>query len=60
MKSKEQQLIDMMFQIAYAITENKELKDKTYSEKALWIGEQLSKCGFKGGPLGSSWFYLEK
>lgn len=63
MKSREQELIDICFQLVLVATEKQHRKffNKLDNEgKAKWVAEQLEKCGFKTYPCGASWGILEK
>jgi hypothetical protein len=59
---KEQELIDLCFQIALTISDKRyrETFDKmSMEERAEWVRKQLSECGFKTHPCGSSWGVLD-
>ena len=55
MVNREQQLVDMMFEIALSTNY---IKDMTVEEIVEWVTRQLKGCGFKGQPVGCSWYYL--
>ncbi len=55
--AKEQELIDIMFQIAF--TAAKKMHKKSTPEIAAWVAEQLKECGFPTTPCGASWGVLE-
>lgn len=56
----ENTLVDIMFQVAMLIHSDKRFDNMTREELADWIGRQLSECGFKGGPVGMSWYSLRE
>jgi len=56
-QSKEQQLIDIMYQIA--MTSAQHLHGKSNEEIAKWVSEQLKHCGFDTEPRGASWGVLK-
>ena len=60
MKSNEQKLIDIMFQIALTIHNDIWFLNKNNEEVCEWIRNQLKKCGFETMPLGSSWGVLKE
>lgn len=55
-KSSEQQLIDIMFEIA--ITSAQLMHGRTNQEIAEWVSLNLKECGFPTLPIGSSWGVL--
>jgi hypothetical protein len=57
MRSKEQELIDIIFQIALMCAER--MHDKSREEIAEWVAHQLRECGFDTQPLGASWGVLK-
>lgn len=57
MRSKEQQLIDMMFEVALMSAER--MHGKTKEEIAAWVALQLRLCGFDTTPCGASWGVLK-
>jgi len=59
MKSNEQKLIDIMFEIGLMIHNNEWFNEKSNEEVAEWIREQLKMCGFDTKPIGSSWGVLK-
>lgn len=59
MKSNEQKLIDIMFEIGLMIHNNEWFNEKSNEEIAEWIREQLKMCGFDTKPIGSSWGVLK-
>lgn len=69
MKSREQKLIDIMFQIGLMIHSpcNREGTDDaknwfataTEEDVANWIAENLRACGFDTEPIGMSWGVLK-
>ena len=55
MRSKEQELVDICFDIGLTIVECYDyFKDKTKEQVAEWIGGQLAGCGFHTVPVGMS------
>lgn len=59
MKSNEQKLIDIIFEIGLMIHNNEWFNEKSNEEVAEWIREQLKICGFDTEPIGSSWGVLK-
>jgi hypothetical protein len=57
-RSREQQLIDILFQIAILTKENKVLQKMDREEYGKWARKQLRGCGFDTFPCGSSWAVL--
>lgn len=57
MRSKEQRLIDIVFQIAFCAARS--MHGKSNEEIAAWVTQQLSICGFNTAPCGASWGVLE-
>jgi len=57
MRSKEQQLIDIMFQVALMCAER--MHGKSNEEIAEWVAHQLRECGFDTEPCGASWGVLK-
>jgi hypothetical protein len=55
--SKEQQLIDIMYQIA--MTSAQYLHGKSNEEIAEWVSIQLGNCGFDTEPCCASWGVLK-
>ena len=53
---REQQLVDIMFQIAYNIAHYG--KDWSDAERNAYISDQLNKCGFTGKPVGMYLHFL--
>jgi len=58
--SKEQQLIDIMFQVALTMHNNPWFVGKSQEEVAEWVQKQLKDCGFETEPCGASWGVLKK
>ena len=59
--SKEQKLIDLVFEIALTISDKKfPLRNSPNEEKGQWIAEQLRKGGFDTNPVGASWGVLKR
>jgi len=59
MENKQQQLVDIIFQVGLTIKESKMLQEKTVEELAEWIVEQLKLSGFETKPAGLSWGVLQ-
>jgi hypothetical protein len=57
-KSKQQQLVDITFEIAFTIRDNKALQKMGNEELAEWVARQLRLCGFPTQPMGCSWGVL--
>lgn len=60
-RSKEQKLIDIMFQVAQHSALNWSSPDYygDHQEKHMeWVAEQLRECGFDTRPVGSTWGVL--
>ncbi len=55
MKSNEQELIDIMFQVAFTVRGDEKLRKRGPEEFAQWLVEQLKLCGFPTEPIGLSW-----
>jgi hypothetical protein len=55
--TREQQLIDIMMQVAFACAEHH--NGKSNEEIATWVADQLRKCGFDTQPMGASWAVLK-
>ena len=60
MRSNEQKLIDIMFQIGLTIHNDLWFQNKNNEEVCKWIRDQLKQCGFETVPLGSSWGVLKE
>lgn len=59
MKSREQELIDIIFEVGLTIADSSyKFKSMSKEEIAAWITKQLSGCGFETKPIGSSWGVL--
>jgi hypothetical protein len=56
-QSSEQELIDIMFQVALMCAER--MHDKSREEVAEWVAAQLRDCGFDTVPCGASWGVLK-
>lgn len=56
MRTNEQKLIDIMYQVAFTTASH--MHNKSNEEIAKWVSKQLSDCGFKTEPRGSSWGVL--
>jgi len=54
---KEQKLVDIMFQVAFAAAGGGQ--GKSQEEIAAWVAGQLRDCGFPTTPVGSSWGVLD-
>jgi hypothetical protein len=59
-KSREQELIDILFQIAILTKEHKGLQKMDREEYGKWARHQLRECGFDTFPCGSSWAVLNR
>jgi len=57
-KSENQKLVDIMFEIAFIVRENEELRDLGNEEFAEWVASQLRESGFSTVPCGMSWGVL--
>lgn len=59
-KSKEQKLVDLLFEISLTLSDKKfPLRNETNEVKAAWIADQLRKSGFDTAPQGLSWGILK-
>ena len=58
MKTDEQKLVDIMFEIAF--TSAKYMHDRSHEEIAEWVRQNLADCGFPTTPIGSCWGTLDK
>jgi hypothetical protein len=57
--NREQQLIDITFQIALTVWKHSDwFESKTKEEVCSWVSKQLKECGFNTIPIGSSWGVL--
>lgn len=62
MKSNEQKLIDLIFEIGLTINDKKYrnfFKGKNNEEVAKWIADILKELGFETYPCGGSWGILK-
>ena len=60
-RSKEQKLVDIMFQIALAMKDKPQwVQNATREEIAAWVVGNLRDCGFDTYPSGSSWGVLKE
>jgi len=58
--SREQKLIDIIFQVASCIkTERYFRETATHEETMKWVAGQLQQCGFETVPCGASWGVLK-
>jgi hypothetical protein len=57
---REQKLVDIMFQVAFAARGDKTLQGMNQDVFAMWIADQLRQCGFPNKPCGMSWAVLER
>jgi hypothetical protein len=55
-RSREQQLVDITFQVAIVAAQY--LHGKSNEEIAEWTAKQLKDCGFPTTPCGASWGVL--
>ena len=60
MRSPEQRLIDIMFEVAFMVREMKTFQKMEREELADWIRTQLRSCGFDTEPVGASWGVLKE
>ena len=60
MENREQQLIDIMFEMGITFSTMSHFKDKTNEQIAEWIRIKLKANGFDTEPCGSSWGVLKK
>lgn len=56
-RSTEQDLIDIMFQVALVSAEY--MHGKSREEIAAWVAKQLRECGYDTEPIGASWGLLK-
>jgi hypothetical protein len=54
-----QTLIDIMFQVAMTISDDKKLRRLNNADLAKWVSKQLKECGFETSPCGASWGVLK-
>lgn len=60
-RSPEQQLIDIMFQVAQRSSSHFPMDAKYDREKHMaWVATQLRECGFPTIPMGMSWGVLHR
>ncbi len=59
-KTKEQELIDICFQIGIAVHHHRSLQCMSKEKLAKWIADQLEGCGFPTSPVGTSWGVLKE
>lgn len=58
-RSREQKLVDILFEVAMMTKESKSLQELDQEKYAEWIRHQLDSCGFKNfGPIGVLWCKL--
>lgn len=57
--NREQDLVDIMFQIAITIANNVYFDNLSNEEIAIWVAKQLKECGFETKPSGMSWGKLQ-
>lgn len=58
--SREQQLVDICFQIGLMISDPKYgFQNMSTETRAEWIADQLRACGFDTVPVGASWGVLQ-
>lgn len=59
-RSNEQKLVDICFQLALTMRSNRKyFKKLTIEETAEWVARQLKECGFPTTPMGMSWGVLD-
>lgn len=56
--SREQQLINIMFEMVYRITQERRDWNPSRTESMHWVANTLMECGFKTRPMGASWGIL--
>lgn len=54
-----QKIVDVMFQIAFHVKDNEDIRNLSREEFASWICDQCSKCGIEMSPCGASWGVLK-
>lgn len=59
-KKEQQELINILFQIASATKIEPSIKKMKYPQYMEWVAEQLRKCGYDTAPCGMSWGILKK
>lgn len=60
MKNKEQQLIDIIFEIALTINNNRNwFQNKSDEDVCAWVKQQLELCGFDIVSIDGSWGVLK-
>ena len=59
MKTREQKLIDICFDLVITATSNPKFCALSNEEKARWVSRSLELCGFKTVPVGASWGILQ-
>ena len=59
MKTKEQKLVDICFDLVLTATASPKFCGLSNEEKALWVSRSLYLCGFETIPVGSSWGILQ-
>jgi hypothetical protein len=57
---REQELVDIMFQVVIATTEDKVFCELNNEDKAKWLRNTLANCGFPTEPIGASWGVLKE
>lgn len=55
---REQELVNIMFQIAMTVRDSDVLQKMDNEQLAEWVRNQLSACGFETEPVGASWGVL--
>lgn len=59
-RSKEQKLIDIMFEVSLCVNDWTKRDPKiTYEQINTWVANQLRQCGFDTFPCGASWGVLK-
>ena len=58
--NREQQLVDILFQVASMTKIEKSIQSMKHEEYMGWVAKQLELCGFKTFPCGASWGVLER
>lgn len=57
-RSKEQRLVDIMFELVMIATNDKKFCKRPRGERMAWVANQLRDCGFDTAPIGMSWGVL--
>lgn len=60
MRSNEQKLIDICFQLVLAATDDADFCKEDNESKARWVAHRLREHGFDTKPCGASWGVLKR